>query len=144
MKPRPKNCPHGHPYSKENTYISKIGRHMCRKCSNERAKIWRSKNKDKIRKYFKKYGKEYTKSGKAIISVNKWKARNKEKNSIYLKVFYEIKMGRMIKGECEVCGNPKVDGHHKDYSKPLEVTWLCRKHHKEEHNRILKELTDGK
>lgn len=24
--------------------------------------------------------------------------------------------------------------HHKDYDKPLEVTWLCRRHHMLEHD----------
>jgi predicted RNA-binding Zn-ribbon protein involved in translation (DUF1610 family) len=34
---------------------------------------------------------------------------------------------------CEKCGDKEVQMHHDDYSKPLEVRWLCRKHHNEEH-----------
>jgi hypothetical protein len=34
---------------------------------------------------------------------------------------------------CEICGNPKVDKHHDDYAKPLEVMWLCRRHHIQRH-----------
>lgn len=41
--------------------------------------------------------------------------------------------GKVERLPCSVCGNPKSDGHHKDYSKPLDVIWLCRKHHAEEH-----------
>jgi hypothetical protein len=41
--------------------------------------------------------------------------------------------GRLKKLPCEVCGNPKSDGHHDDYAKPLDVKWLCRKHHAERH-----------
>lgn len=38
---------------------------------------------------------------------------------------------------CERCDEPtKVQGHHHDYSKRLEVTWLCRKCHYELHVRI--------
>ena len=41
--------------------------------------------------------------------------------------------GKITKEPCAVCGAKKVDGHHADYSKPLEVNWLCRKHHMERH-----------
>jgi hypothetical protein len=32
--------------------------------------------------------------------------------------------------KCERCGKPRPDKHHEDYSKPLEVTYLCRSCHK--------------
>lgn len=48
-------------------------------------------------------------------------------------VEHEIKMGRMVRGRCEVCGADRVDGHHDDYAKPLEVRWLCRGHHLQLH-----------
>jgi hypothetical protein len=32
-----------------------------------------------------------------------------------------------------VCGNAATHAHHDDYSKPLEVRWLCRAHHSEHH-----------
>lgn len=41
--------------------------------------------------------------------------------------------GRLIPQPCEVCGDPEADGHHEDYSKPLEVRWLCEHCHYEEH-----------
>ena len=33
---------------------------------------------------------------------------------------------------CEVCGE-KAEAHHDNYSKPLDVRWLCFKHHREHH-----------
>lgn len=45
------------------------------------------------------------------------------------KLRYAIKMKRIIKLPCQVCGNTKSEGHHPDYSKPFEVEWLCREHH---------------
>ena len=44
-----------------------------------------------------------------------------------------LRRGDIERQPCVVCGNPKSDGHHDDYSKPLEVVWLCRKHHKQRH-----------
>ena len=42
-------------------------------------------------------------------------------------------MGVLIKKPCEKCGDPKAQGHHDDYSKPLDVRWLCAFHHREHH-----------
>ncbi len=41
--------------------------------------------------------------------------------------------GQVKKQPCEVCGLVKVDAHHDDYAKPLEVRWFCRQHHAEHH-----------
>lgn len=41
-----------------------------------------------------------------------------------------IKRGIIKKEPCEICDSTiQVAGHHKDYSKPLEVNWLCPRHH---------------
>ena len=44
-----------------------------------------------------------------------------------------IRNGFLIRKSCEVCGELKVEGHHEDYSKPLLVRWLCKKHHLDVH-----------
>jgi hypothetical protein len=44
-----------------------------------------------------------------------------------------VKRGVVKKMACFVCGDIKSESHHDDYSKPLEVIWLCRKHHLEKH-----------
>ena len=44
------------------------------------------------------------------------------------------KLGLLQKQPCEVCGNPNAGGHHDDYGKPLEVVWLCGRHHVQRHN----------
>jgi hypothetical protein len=37
----------------------------------------------------------------------------------------------LVPAACEVCGKTdNVHGHHQDYSKPLEVIWVCPKHHR--------------
>lgn len=46
-----------------------------------------------------------------------------------------IQAGRLERKPCEVCGTvERVQAHHDDYSKPLEVRWLCTSHHREEHD----------
>lgn len=40
------------------------------------------------------------------------------------------------------CGDSKTEGHHEDYSKPLEVVWLCKKHHEEKKRIHVREVID--
>lgn len=47
-----------------------------------------------------------------------------------------INRGKLVRQPCEVCGEIKVDAHHDDYSKPLEVRWLCRLHHRQHHAKL--------
>lgn len=50
-----------------------------------------------------------------------------------------VRSGRVVKNPCIKCGDEKVQGHHFDYNKPLDVIWLCMKHHRIEHGRWLGE-----
>jgi len=60
---------------------------------------------------------------------------NPEKPRAYGIVMRAIRSGKLKRQPCEVCGTLKVVAHHEDYSKPLEVNWLCRKHHNEHHRK---------
>lgn len=53
-------------------------------------------------------------------------AKSKATARSYANVY--VKRGGLKPQTCEVCGE-KAEKHHDDYSKPLEVRWLCRKHH---------------
>lgn len=52
-----------------------------------------------------------------------------------------LKKGLIEQEPCEVCGDPNSEAHHDPnaYDRPLDVTWLCRLHHKREHKRLRKE-----
>lgn len=44
-----------------------------------------------------------------------------------------IRRGDIKRQPCEVCGAIRVQAHHDDYSRPLDVRWLCPVHHAEHH-----------
>ena len=70
-------------------------------------------------------------------SPMKYKAHNKVNNA--------IRDGRLTKPHnCEVCGEEKrVVGHHKDYSIPLDVDWLCQPCHVAWHHKNGEGLNGG-
>jgi len=44
--------------------------------------------------------------------------------------------GKLIPKPCEVCGSENAQAHHDDYSKPVDVRWLCKDDHQEHHNKL--------
>jgi hypothetical protein len=61
------------------------------------------------------------------------KQRNPAKYYAREAVRQALKNGMLLRGYCH-CGLIG-EAHHEDYSKPLEVTWLCARHHKQKHGR---------
>jgi hypothetical protein len=63
------------------------------------------------------------------------KQRHPLQEAARVAVHNALRRGEMVRLPCEVCGEPRSEGHHDDYTKPLDVRWLCRTHHVEHHNR---------
>lgn len=97
--------------------------YRCNKCNTEKVKKYRKTENGKKNTY---------------KAVSKSIKNNKEKHRARLKVYYQIKTGKIIKPKvCEKCGkNKKLFGHHTDYSKPLSVLWVCLKCHSLIHKNI--------
>ena len=58
-----------------------------------------------------------------------------DKRKAWNGVALALAKGALVKMLCEKCGvSSRVNAHHDDYAKPLEVRWLCATHHREEHN----------
>jgi hypothetical protein len=62
-----------------------------------------------------------------------WRKRHPKRYLAHLTVQNAMRLGVIERKPCEVCGDPKTDAHHPDYSRPLDVQWLCRRHHKQLH-----------
>lgn len=64
----------------------------------------------------------------------------KEQNRAVWAVGNAVRKGRLKKTPCAICGgSERVEGHHSDYTKPLEVIWLCQIHHMAWHRVFLAE-----
>lgn len=120
----------------------------CAPCQKIRLSNWRAARKAAgrpvissrmSREYHRAYEAEYLKNpenrarknaqmrlyAKAHGTAEHHKARRKVRS--------EIEAGRMHRQPCEICGAEKAEAHHDDYSKPLDVRWLCPQHHRERH-----------
>lgn len=82
---------------------------------------WKGGSRSRLRgKYVRLYRKRYPEKAKAHNAVK-----------------YAVRVGKLTRGKCEVCGAEGAQAHHDDYSKPLDVRWLCMIHHKEHHRQLV-------
>ena len=67
-----------------------------------------------------------------LESAKRRRKLHPEKTRAYNMVARAIRKGDLVVQPCDAPGcTAKTQGHHDDYSKPLEVRWLCFKHHRE-------------
>lgn len=129
--------------------------HWCKECFRAYMRIWsktpkgkehkrRERSKPKARERFRKYyARWYAKNGRKrsenyIDVISKWAKNNREKVNVSQKLRYAVNKEKIIKPKvCDHCHEEKrIVGHHPDYTKPLEVLWLCYSCHKIEHSKV--------
>lgn len=107
----------------------------CIACVCKRVKIHRSINLESIQEYDRQRSKTALRKEKARQYSQTSNIRDPEKRKARIMVGNAIRDGRLIKQPCFICGNTEVEAHHPDYSRPLDVTWLCSPHHNEIHSK---------
>jgi hypothetical protein len=117
----------------------------CKKRKSEYAKKYRSVEENKIKAKDRSYSwnkenpenvKEYRRKSSARVRLENRYSR------AHQILFYAIRDKRIEKPEkCSVCQKQcKLHGHHHDYTKPLEVIWLCPQCHVNTHKQIKRML----
>lgn len=97
-------------------------RPCCKSCDRAASKEWSRLNPSKAR-----------------AKRERHRARHPEKARARWTLHSAVAEGRIVKADaCEDCGvffgdARKLHGHHEDYSKPLEVAWLCKDCHAARH-----------
>lgn len=105
----------------------------CKQCYKDFKKTLSPETKERYKKAINKYRETEGFKEKHRKEARKYYIKNKDKAACRDKVRYALKMGRLKKQPCW-CGETKVEAHHEDYSKPLDVVWFCFKHHREYEN----------
>lgn len=86
----------------------------CKVCSRKINKEWHDQHPEYRIKKLRKY----------ISSKDNYK-KHLARNTLH----YHLRVGHIIKEPCYKCKSFKVEGHHPDHSKPLDVIWTCKEHH---------------
>jgi len=99
----------------------------CKSCCSIGNKKYRNDNSEKLKSYYKKYAN--TPSGRAKIQdgVDRFNSRFPRQEKAKAKINHLIERGKLVRPViCEECwAVEKTQAHHRDYLKPLEVTFLC-------------------
>lgn len=124
--------------------------YICKECHREASRNYRKKNLEKDMLRCRLYGRNNKETervkGKAYRQVNKKRLAQKakerheidpRKRSCRYAVFSAVKRGDLVIGSCADCSKTqketRIDAHHENYDKPLEVVWLCKSCHSIRH-----------
>lgn len=113
----------------------------CKQCQISEVKKYYQQNKEVILKKAKEFRKTHKRDrGEKYYEkyIKSWQDSHPEAVEAKRKFNYLIRYGYIQKEEtCAICGsNGNIHAHHPDYSKPLEVIWLCASCHKRLHSGI--------
>lgn len=134
-------CKCGNEYEKNKSYL-------CLPCRRIYSRAWREKRQAlglKVRgkkpslAWFKSYWQKYyrrkdvRKKRAELMQKYRNDPRLRDRHAARWITNRAIKTGRLHREPCRDCNFMKVDAHHPDYGKPLQVIWLCRPCHIREH-----------
>ena len=111
----------------------KDGRHpYCARCQSDKAAKWCRENRQRSNEAVKRYRARHPTRLKK--QRQEYVAKYPEKVKARSLANTALKAGKIKKPErCSMCGESlKLEMHHHDYAKPLDVVWLCPKCHAKE------------
>jgi len=131
----------------------RIGYAKCNACRYEYEKLYRQTEKGKLARKKeainarlsgkkKERQKRYKLTEKAKVVAKRYEKKRcntvegKAKLSAKNAVRYALRIGKIVKQPCFICGEVMSQAHHSSYAQDmrLNVTWLCPDHHNEIHN----------
>ncbi len=99
----------------------------CKKCVKRRVSKHREKNVEKIREYDRQRSKTPERQKHLRDNAAQYREHHPDRYRATTAVGNALRDGRLIKpSQCSECGALcHVHAHHADYSRPLDVVWLC-------------------
>lgn len=113
-------------------------RAWCKVCEAKQVRTpkGRAQQREKAKRFRERHPEKYREINR--LNGHRWREKNPERLALSRLVTDAIRTGKLQRPDvCESCGGNRgkgvVQAHHRDYSKPLEVEWLCQPCHLEQH-----------
>lgn len=120
--------------------MCKHSKYVCSPCQSKAATDYARRNREKKRAWNNAYHAKISniRAGK----TKAYREANPEKRAAHQAVQTAVRNGSLARQVCSVCGSGRAHAHHEDYSKPLDVIWLCHAHHMERHSMLAARAKD--
>lgn len=97
----------------------------CSLCCRTESVANREKNLERYREHDRRRGSTEERIARNVRTTRKRREAFPWKHGAHREVQKALKNGVLLKAPCSVCGVAKVEAHHEDYEKPLDVVWLA-------------------
>jgi hypothetical protein len=106
----------------------------CKDCTKVDVRRHRIENPERVREYDRERSQLPHRRAARSQYHQQFEERHPDKRAAHVAVGNALRCGKLKKQPCVFCGAVgEVEAHHRDYSKPLDVTWLCRPCHRRFH-----------
>ena len=109
----------------------------CKDCAKTDVQVYRIEHPDIVRERDRKrFQNNIERREKNAVHAVAYRKKHPERYRAQNAVNNAVRDGRLKKPEaCEVCNTPGlIHAHHHDYSRPLDVVWVCVKCHRDLHH----------
>lgn len=109
----------------------------CKACQKARVRANRRKRIEYYRQYEHRRAKQPRRVAAQTKLTKSWRLKHPDRYAAHAAVSNAIRDGVLKKpSQCSRCASTKhIHGHHEDYSRPLDVIWLCPRCHRIAHQR---------
>ncbi len=107
----------------------------CKECTKKDVRENRANKLDYYLQYDQQRSKTPERKQQAAKAFRNLRKNHPIKAKARASVSKAVESGKLHPLPCWICGE-KAEAHHPDYSMPLDVVWLCFKHHREAHKMV--------
>lgn len=103
----------------------------CKPCARRDVRLNRMSKRGQYQAYERERNRRPERRAAKLVYERSHRARHPGRARARAALAYAVRTGKVQRLPCRVCGSPRSEAHHRDYRKPLDVDWLCFKHHRE-------------